>query len=118
MASAINKEGRRLEFTRDMAAQNHKVENYEGFAHQKKEDPRQRDSNLSLVQPDPHVQPNPQSTTRKKTIKFFLSPFEFYFQIALHQEIYETSERWAGPWATDSPHTAFSATFTLPLPYT
>lgn len=42
MASPINKEGRRLEFRRGMAAQNHKVENYEGFTQQKKEDPTQR----------------------------------------------------------------------------
>lgn len=42
MASPINKGGRRLEFRRGMAAQNHKVENYEGFTQQKKEDPTQR----------------------------------------------------------------------------
>lgn len=73
MASPINKEGRRLEFRRGMAAWNHKVENYEGFTQQKKEDPRQKDSNPPLVHP------NPQCTIGKKTIKSLLSPSDFYF---------------------------------------
>lgn len=58
---------------------------------------RDRNSNPPLVHTDPLVHPNPQCTVVKKTIKSLLSPFDFYFQIALHQEIYETSERWAGP---------------------
>lgn len=79
MASPINKEGRNLGFRRGTAARNHKVENYEGFTQQKKEDARQRDSNSPLVHSDPLVHPDPPCETGKKTIKSLLSPLDFYF---------------------------------------
>lgn len=111
MASPINKEGRRLEFRRGTAAQNHKLENYEGFTQQKKEDLLLLHTLILTYTLNPH----PQLERKQLNLSYHLLNFTFRLLSTRRSTKHQNTE--LVPEVLTA-LTALPATFTLPLPYT